>query len=115
VRTRSFFVVGLVVALLIAGVASYYASTHPDGLEYVAEQVGFADTAEEHAVADGPLADYQVEGVEDERLSGGLAGVAGALVVLLLTAGLVYAVRRRPRPARVEPVEAEDADLDRQG
>jgi cobalt/nickel transport protein len=115
VRTRSFFVAGLVVALLIAGVASYYASTHPDGLEYVAEQAGFADTAEEHAGADGPLADYRVEGVEDERLSGGLAGVAGALVVLPLTAGLVYAVRRRPRPASSDPAAVEDADVDRRG
>ena len=114
-RTRSFFAVGLVVALLIAGVASYYASAHPDGLEYVAEQAGFADTAAEHAGADGPLADYRVEGVEDERLSGGLAGVAGALVVLLLTAGLVYAVRRRPRPAPAEPADIEDADVDRRG
>ena len=32
----------LLVSLLVAGVASYYASCHPDGLEYVAEQTGFS-------------------------------------------------------------------------
>lgn len=94
-RTRTFVAVGLLVTLLLAGVASYYASSHPDGLEYVAEQVGFADTAEEHPAADGPLAGYEVEGVENDRLAGGLAGVAGALVVLLLAGGLTYLLRRK--------------------
>ena len=95
VRTRTFVVVGLAVAMLLAGVVSYYASSHPDGLEYVAEQAGFADTAEESATADGPLADYRVKGVEDERAAGGLAGVIGAAAVLALSLGLVHVVRRR--------------------
>lgn len=93
-RTRTFLVVGVAVALLLAGGVSFYASSNPDGLEYVAEQTGFLDTAQENAAADGPLADYRTEGVEDERLSGGLAGVVGALVVLLLAGGLAFAVRR---------------------
>lgn len=97
-RSRTLLVVGLVVALLVAGVGSFYASSNPDGLEYVAEQTGFLDTAEDNATADGPLADYQTRGVDDERLSGGLAGVLGALVVLLLVGGLTWAVRRRARP-----------------
>jgi hypothetical protein len=95
VRTRTLVLVGVVVALLVAGVASYYASSHPDGLEYVAEQAGFADSAEDSAAADSPLADYQVRGVENDALSGGLAGVAGALLVLVLVAGLTYLVRRK--------------------
>jgi cobalt/nickel transport protein len=94
-RTRTFVLAGVVVALLVAGVASYFASTSPDGLEYVAEEAGFADTAEDSAATDSPLADYRVDGVENDAVSGGLAGVAGALVVLTLTGGLTYAVRRR--------------------
>jgi cobalt/nickel transport system permease protein/cobalt/nickel transport protein len=97
VRTRTFVVVGVVVALLIAGVASYFASANPDGLEYVAEQVGFADSAEDSATADSPLSDYQVKGVDNEALSGGLAGIVGALVVLLVVGGLTYVVRRKDR------------------
>ncbi|MCD4527051.1 PDGLE domain-containing protein [Nocardioides sp. cx-173] len=93
-RTR-FFVVGLLAALLLAGVGSYYASAHPDGLEYVAEKTGFIDSAEEPKTGDSPFADYQTSGVEDERLSGGLAGVVGVLLVLVIAGGVGYAVRRR--------------------
>lgn len=94
-RTRTFLLAGLLVALLLGGVASYYASSHPDGLEYVAERTGFLDSADDHAAGDGPLAEYAVDGVEDDRLSGGLAGVIGIGVTLLLAGGIGYAVRRR--------------------
>ena len=94
-RTRTFLLAGLLVALLLGGVASYYASSHPDGLEHVAERTGFLDSAEDHAAGGGPLADYAVKGVEDDRLSGGLAGVIGIGVTLLLAGGIGYAVRRR--------------------
>lgn len=83
-------------ALLLSGVVSFYASSSPDGLERVAEDTGLGGTASEHATGDGPMADYRTKGVENERLSGGVAGVTGALVVLVLAGGLTYAVRRRP-------------------
>jgi cobalt/nickel transport protein len=94
-RSRTFFVTGLLLALLVAGVASYYASSHPDGLEYVAGKTGFLDSAEDSPTADSPLADYQTEGVDNERVSGGLAGVVGVLLVLGLAGGLAWGVRRR--------------------
>lgn len=93
--TRRLLVVALVVSLLVAGVASYYASAHPDGLEYVAEQTGFIDAAEDSATSDSPLADYQTTGVDDARLSGGLAGVLGVVVMLVLSTGLFWLIRRR--------------------
>lgn len=92
---RRFFVVALLVSLLVAGVASYYASSHPDGLEYVAEQTGFIDSADDSATSDSPLADYQATGIDDARLSGGVAGVVGVLVMLLLSTGLFWLIRRR--------------------
>jgi hypothetical protein len=92
---RRFFLAFLVVALVIAGVVSFYASGHPDGLEYVAETTGFLDTAKDSATAGSPLADYGVAGVENARLSGGLAGIIGVLVTLLLAGGLAWALRRR--------------------
>ena len=97
--TRRFFATALVVSLLVAGVASYYASAHPDGLERVAERTGFADSAEDSATADSPLADYETSGVEDPRLSGGVAGVVGVLVMLLVSTCLFWALRRRGSPA----------------
>lgn len=94
-RTRTVVLVGLLATLLLAGVASYYASSHPDGLEYVAERTGFLDSAEDSPAGDSPLAGYQTEGVDHERLSGGLAGLTGALVVLVLGGGLFWLLRRR--------------------
>ena len=52
----------LLVALLIAGVGSYYASGHPDGLDFVAEETGFCDSADEPKTADSPFADYGTSG-----------------------------------------------------
>lgn len=94
-RSRRFWIVGLLLALLIAGVASWYASGSPDGLEWAAERAGFLHTAEDSAVSGSPLADYSVAGVEDSRLSGGLAGVLGVLATLVLAGGLTLLLRRR--------------------
>jgi cobalt/nickel transport protein len=108
-KQRTFLALGLLVCLLVAGVASYYASSHPDGLEYVAEQTGFLDSAEDSATADSPLADYSTRGVEDERLSGGLAGVIGVVVMLLLSSGLFWTLRRRQDKS--DPAEHVDSSV----
>jgi cobalt/nickel transport protein len=96
-RTRGLWIAGLLAALLVAGVGSWYASGSPDGLEWAAEETGFSHTAEDSAAADSPLADYAVAGVDSERLSGGLAGVVGVGVTLLVAGGLTLLVRRRGR------------------
>jgi hypothetical protein len=93
--TRRFFAVFLLVALLVAGVASYYASSHPDGLEHVARKVGFADSEKDSPTAKSPVAGYSTKGVDDPRLSGGVAGVAGSLLVLVIAGGLFRVLRRR--------------------
>jgi cobalt/nickel transport protein len=95
-RTRTFVLLGLAVALLIAGVGSWYASSSPDGLEATAAEQGFDHTAADSAGAGSPLAGYALAGVDDGRLSGGLAGVIGVLLVLALAGGLTLLVRRRP-------------------
>ena len=95
ISTRALVVTGLLVALLLAGVASFYASTHPDGLESVAEKLGLSGTVQDHASSGSPLADYGTEGISNERLSGGVAGVVGVLVVALVGGGLAWALRRR--------------------
>jgi len=99
---RTFFLSFLVVSLLLAGVVSYYASAHPDGLNYVAEKTGFISAEKTHPVSDSPLAGYSTKGVEDDRLSGGIAGVVGVLVMLVLSTGLFWGLRRR----RDEPADS---------
>lgn len=98
--TRTVVVVGVVISLLLAGLVSSYASSHPDGLEYVGQSLGFGESARDSAVAGSPLADYAVSGVDDARLSGGLAGVVGVLVTGVLMAGVLLLVRRSSRRRR---------------
>jgi cobalt/nickel transport system permease protein len=70
--------VGLSIALVIAAF-SFAASPSPDGLERVAEDTGFLDTAL------GPvyeiLPDYTIPFIGNEVLSGILAVVLGTLLV----------------------------------
>jgi cobalt/nickel transport protein len=93
--TRRLVLVGLAVSALVAGVLSFYASAHPDGLGQVAESLGFADTARDSVTSASPLAGYAVSGVGDARLSEGLAGLVGIAVTGLLMVGLVLVLRRR--------------------
>lgn len=94
-KRTTFLVAGFVLCLLLAGGVSLYASSSPDGLEYVASRTGFAESARESAAAGSPLADYRTIGVEDERVSRGLAGVAGTVTVALIAGGLFWGLRRR--------------------
>ena len=96
----------LLVALLLAGGASYLASSSPDGLDAVTqsgctengEQLEgqcIAQNAGEHATDGSPLAGYTIGG--DDALTG-VAGVVGVLVTLALAGGLFWLLRRRSGP-----------------
>ncbi len=87
--------VGGLVAVVLAAVLSFYASSNPDGLEKVAGDHGILTAAQDSATAGSPLADYSTTGVSDDRLSTGLAGLVGVAVTGAVAFGLFYAVRRR--------------------
>ena len=106
-RAIGFSVGFLVVALLVAGGLSYFASSAPDGLDTVAldgctvsetaggEQLDgtcIAQNAGDHAMGDSPLADYALGGGDGTV---GLAGVIGVLVTLAVAGGLFWLLRRR--------------------
>ena len=107
---KAFFATFLLVALLIAGFGSYYASAHPDGLTFVAEKTGFSDREKSSGTSDGPMAGYRTKGIDDARLSGGVAGVVGCLLVLTLAGGLAWAVRRRSPADEAEHAEPTQND-----
>ena len=100
VPTRTLLVVGLLVALVLAGVVSFYASASPDGLNRVAGDLGFADAERASGAHGGPLAGYDVAG-RGTRWSGGLAGVIGCLVVLACTSALML-LRSRATTRRTD-------------
>lgn len=93
--TKVFVIGALLVSLLLAGVVSFYASSEPDGLTKVAADHGLADKEKHSAVADSPLAGYSTNDVDNDRVSGGLAGVLGVGAVLVIAGGIAFGVRRR--------------------
>jgi PDGLE domain len=96
---RLFLLGGLLVAAGLALFVSGFASSSPDGLEKVAGDKGFLQTARDHLVADGPLAGYTVRGIDDQRLSTGVSGLIGVLVTFGVGLAL-FALLRAVRSGR---------------
>lgn len=96
VKNKTFLISGFLISLFLAGVISFYASSSPDGLEKVAEDIGFIESAQEHSNADGVLADYGVKGIENDRASVGLAGVIGVIGTALIAGVLFRFISRKP-------------------
>jgi cobalt/nickel transport system permease protein len=80
---------GLVVAALLVLVVAPLASSEPDGLERVATDQGLIESSEEHVLAESPLAEYEVDGVENEAAGTRVAGVVGVLVTFGIGAAIV--------------------------
>ncbi|MBN1439554.1 MAG: PDGLE domain-containing protein [Anaerolineales bacterium] len=93
-EAKPLWIGGLAVAALLA-VFSPLASAHPDGLEWVAEQTGFLDTAQ------GPVyeivPDYVVPGISNEALATILAGLLG--VAIVAAAGFAVSRIRKGNPS----------------
>ncbi|WBB82161.1 PDGLE domain-containing protein [Micromonospora sp. WMMD882] len=130
-RSWGFLVGGLLVALLLAGVVSNFASGHPDGLDSsLREGCTFdaddtitggdcpARQEKEHEIG-GPLADYGISGVDNDFLSTGLSGVLGVLLTFAVGAGGFWLLRRRSPNAADDPADdhpaAEDHPADTAG
>ena len=87
------FVVALGVTVLIAVAVSQFASSQPDGLEYVAEREGFADGAQDHALTEAPLAGYGENLGAGDGVSTGVAGLVGVMVAVAAGFGLFWIIR----------------------
>lgn len=94
---RKFYVAGFIASLFLAGVVSFYASSQPDGLEKVAGDIGFIKTAKDHANAEGTLAGYSVNGIENERASVGVAGVIGVIGTAVVAGIGFKLIARKPK------------------
>jgi cobalt/nickel transport system permease protein len=86
------WVLGLLSALVLA-LLSPLASSHPDGLEWVAEQKGFLDTAQSSLY--NIIPDYVFPGVSNEALATIIAGILGTLIVFAVAVGVAYLRRNR--------------------
>lgn len=91
-RSRAWVVVALGIAVAVVVAAALWASADPDGLERVAEDIGFIGAGQ-----DSPfqvIADYVFPGL-DGPMATILAGVIGIVVVLAIVWGLGKLLARR--------------------
>ncbi|MDK2982422.1 MAG: cobalt/nickel transport system permease protein [Chloroflexota bacterium] len=86
---------GLVLTLALL-VISPLASSKPDGLEWVAEKLGFLIMAQDASYHIIP--DYVLPGIQNEALATILAGVVGVLIVMALV--LLLTRRKASQPAK---------------
>ena len=107
-KQRTFIIAGLIVAFLLAGVVSNFASSSPDGLDSAALRgcttnaegeitrgTCMAQQEQEHQLGGSPFADYGVRGVDNPYLSTGLSGILGVALTFAVGGGLFWLIRRR--------------------
>ncbi len=91
-KNRNLLIGGLIIALIIAVLAPFLASSNPDGLESTA---GSLDVPESEAAYHAPLSDYALPGMEDNPLGGAVSLVVGTIAVLLVVLGITAIFRKR--------------------
>ena len=89
---KRFIIVILAVSILVAGFVSWFASTHLDGLERVAENKGFIEKAKEPSHKLFP--DYTIPGI-NTFWSNVLAGIIGTLASFCLVMLLGKFINRK--------------------
>lgn len=110
---KTFLIAGLVVALLVGGIAVFLASSDPDGLESTALVVQGDKTLTGQTPPDAevkedfpgrfsyesPMPDYSL-GEEMGQFGGIIAIVTGTILAFLVVLGLAYAVKTAGKPVK---------------
>lgn len=76
---KTFFIFAAITILVVA-LASLFASVSPDGLEWVAEKLGFIGIATESPLK-AAMPDYAVAGISSPFWSSFLAGISGIGII----------------------------------
>ena len=84
---------GALIFALFVALLSPLASSSPDGLERVAEDKGFMETAREAVFEVIP--DYAMPGVGNEAIATILAGIIGVLILFGIGYGLARLLKRK--------------------
>ena len=91
-KNMIFTAIAIISIFIIAMGLSLAASSFPDGLEKVADNLGFIDSASD-TLQEGffLIPDYAVRGIGNEKLQTSLAGLSGIIIIFALFA-LVYLI-----------------------
>lgn len=85
-NTNKGILIGGGVITLILAILSPLASSHPDGLEWVAEKQGFLSAARDSIY--NLIPDYMMPGLTNEAAATIIAGIIGAVIVFALAIGV---------------------------
>jgi hypothetical protein len=88
-------VIALIITAAVIFLAAAFASSYPDGLEFVAEKLGFISSATEEPTVSSPLPDYTLPGIRSPFWSTVLAGMIGGAVVFVSAVVVGKLLRRR--------------------
>ncbi|MDX2253963.1 MAG: PDGLE domain-containing protein [Pseudanabaenaceae cyanobacterium bins.39] len=105
---------GLLISLAIAALIAPLASTDPDGLDRVSQDLKFANKANQEPITQKLppsqiFAEYSVKAVENPKMSTAIAGIAGTLVTFGLAWGLgKLTVRSAPKQESQNAQNEED-------
>lgn len=97
-RKHRWVLVGLALTALVVVLLAPMASSAPDGLDRVSQDKEFVEKADDPWYQ--VLPNYSIPGIDNERLTVVLAGLAGAALVFLLPMGLGYLARRSRRETK---------------
>ena len=93
-------------AVFLAGIGILFASTHPDGLQRFAEQIGISGRVTSLFVT--PLADYKLNLLGNDWLNRAMAGIAGLAIVFVLCI-IAARIITATRPALSENALSDEA------
>jgi cobalt/nickel transport system permease protein len=97
---------GLIIALGLALFVSPFACAWPDGLDHVADTLGFAGREAKHRIVSSPIPDYAFPGIKFLPLATSIAGLVGTVIAFVLA--LILARVLIPR-TKMPGTEAEQA------
>lgn len=92
-KDKKFLIGGLAVAVIIAFLAPFLASSNPDGLDSTLEKIFVGEEVE--PAFESPMPDYTVPALgEDSPWGGVIAIVGGTLVIFLIALGLGQLIKK---------------------
>lgn len=87
--------IGFGVLAFVAAGLSFFASSSPDGLEFVYFEEGVGVAFEEVSLLSGIMPDYMAPGLSSDALAGILAGVVGVIITGVFLYALGSAISKR--------------------
>jgi len=97
-KTKQLLIGGLIIAILIAVLSAFIASSDPDGLEKAMEDIlpeELLHEVEESHLIESPMPDYEIGLIGGGSIGNLISFSLGTIVVFILALGLGYILKRK--------------------